>query len=287
MKNNPIYISTILIVSLLFFSACEKPISGVKLPHIPERLVITSFISPQDTMIRVKVFHSFPLGKTRSNDDNGEVLNATVLLSNDIKEVSLLYDINELSYVIDTDLFPVEAGKTYYLKVSTPDGKKVSANCTVPLFKNESQDIAEVINSGIPPNNVSMNEYKIKINFKDIAGEKNTYRVYGFYEVDNSGSQFDNEIIFKDNIYINDQGLDGNLFTIRGSFFKPENTEARITLQLINSDMPYYLYHTSLQKYNSDDNPFSEPTLIYVNIEGGLGIFCAYNSSFKEFVVNE
>jgi len=47
---------------------------------------------------------------------------------------------------------------------------------------------------------------------------------------------------------------------------------------LLNVDVHYYKYHKSLSS-NNEDNPFAEPTLIYTNINGGLGVFAAYNKT--------
>jgi hypothetical protein len=41
---------------------------------------------------------------------------------------------------------------------------------------------------------------------------------------------------------------------------------------------PYYLYYESIRNYSDNsDNPFVEPTPIYGNIKGGLGIFASSN----------
>lgn len=50
-----------------------------------------------------------------------------------------------------------------------------------------------------------------------------------------------------------------------------------ITMELYNADEHYYRYHRSLTERHDYTNPFTEPYLIYSNIEGGLGCFGAYN----------
>jgi hypothetical protein len=51
---------------------------------------------------------------------------------------------------------------------------------------------------------------------------------------------------------------------------------AFLKVYLLNTCKPYYQYHKSLENYNDGENPFAEPTPIYSNIEGGLGVFAAY-----------
>lgn len=47
---------------------------------------------------------------------------------------------------------------------------------------------------------------------------------------------------------------------------------------LLHTDEHYFLYHRSVRNASySQDNPFAEPVLVYTNVEGGLGVFAAYN----------
>ncbi|WP_421873166.1 DUF4249 family protein [Marinoscillum sp.] len=46
----------------------------------------------------------------------------------------------------------------------------------------------------------------------------------------------------------------------------------------------YYAYFKSLEnQVNSRENPFSEPILVYNNIENGLGIFASHSSNVDSF----
>ena len=51
-----------------------------------------------------------------------------------------------------------------------------------------------------------------------------------------------------------------------------------IFIQLLQTDAHYYQYHRSVQRSRSD-NPFTEPSLVYTNVVGGLGVFAGYNRS--------
>ena len=53
-----------------------------------------------------------------------------------------------------------------------------------------------------------------------------------------------------------------------------------IYLQLLNTDISYYEFHRSLRQQRGD-TPFTEPSLVYTNVEGGLGVFAGYNQSVK------
>jgi len=47
------------------------------------------------------------------------------------------------------------------------------------------------------------------------------------------------------------------------------------------TDIHYYNYHRSVFNFDGE-NPFSEPSPVYSNIEGGLGVFAAFNGSTIE-----
>jgi hypothetical protein len=46
---------------------------------------------------------------------------------------------------------------------------------------------------------------------------------------------------------------------------------------MLNCNYDYYNFHNSLYT-NQGGDPFSEPTLMYTNVEGGLGVFAAANA---------
>jgi hypothetical protein len=51
---------------------------------------------------------------------------------------------------------------------------------------------------------------------------------------------------------------------------------AFLKVYLLNTDKSYYDYHRSLGNYDSGDDPFTEPSPVFSNVNGGLGIFAAY-----------
>jgi len=73
-------------------------------------------------------------------------------------------------------------------------------------------------------------------------------------------------------------------------FFNGQNYQLKITImdwdatldkeyiiELLSLNKAGYLYRRSVEDYrNSKGDPFSEPVLIYSNIENGFGIFAGY-----------
>lgn len=135
------------ITGILF--SCESLVTNVpenKLPKGTEKVVLHTYISPQDTVILVKLATSRPLlGVQSSNGASFTVIgndtiyftgsiieNASVILSNSRQQsIHIPYIKNEATYILDARRFPIEAGETYTIKAQTPMGT-VEATCTVP-----------------------------------------------------------------------------------------------------------------------------------------------------------
>jgi hypothetical protein len=78
--------------------------------------------------------------------------------------------------------------------------------------------------------------------------------------------------------YFNDKGMDGlrAKVSIEGIGLSDMTDSCFLKIYLLNTDKAYYDYQKSLEKYNSGEDPFTEPSPVYSNISGGLGIFAAY-----------
>jgi hypothetical protein len=277
---------TLTIGLLLTFTACEKEVTNIKLPQASSKLVVTSFISPQDTLLRVSVLESVPaIGKNRLSSD--DVPNARVRMSDGVKTVDFVHDIQARAYVADIKDFPIIPGNTYFLEVSDTKGRKTEASCTVPVTQNIALEIE--IDSAKNQYNEYMDYFMI-MKWQDTPGEVNYYRIFAelYRNQGIFGSNYFQQVYFGD-AYSNvgklysDSRLDGAKFSsARGLISKPPyNPEFPATntlyAYLLNTDEHYYRYHQSLSNhYNTDGNPFAEPALIYSNINGGLGAFGSY-----------
>jgi hypothetical protein len=282
MKNTVLYI--LMLGFLLAFTACEKEVTNIKLPGVSSKLVVTSFISPQDTLLRVSVVESVPaIGKsTLSSED---IRNATVRMSDGSTSVSLIYNTQARAYVADAAKLPVNPGKTYFLEVTDTKGRKAEASCTVPVTQHIDLEIA--IDSAKNRYN-NFTEYFMVMKWQDTPVEINYYRVFAELMVDQGTNGYTQPVHFyehsSDFILYSDNRLDGARFSSPKGFINNHLYRQRylvspiIYAHLLNTDEHYYRYHQSLNNnYNVDGNPFAEPVLIYSNMNGGLGVFAAYN----------
>lgn len=140
---------------LISCTACFKSYKKVdlKIKEVePQKLVVVSFISPQDTSLLVYVSRTQSATSETSLPSN--VPDATVSISNGNQSVLLTKlavttnsmngywygnDVNRTyySYRLNSS-FKIQAGGTYTLTVQTPYGEFASATCTIPNVPNTS-----------------------------------------------------------------------------------------------------------------------------------------------------
>lgn len=269
----------------LLLCSCEKD-ANVKLPDIKSQLVVTSFISPADTVITVNVSETKPLYTPGNNNTNGTINNAIVYISDGVNSVNLPYRVN--AYTINSSSFQILAGHTYFLSVATPDGRMVNAETTVPsgpvpvtvasYYEARNNENA---NGAFPGELYTV----LQLNLNDPSGIKNYYRT------DIKGFAINPDTVPVNNMYgvlkehlETDEGQDGKTIAVEKSVYNAFSTDNELKffeVTLLNCNYPYYAYHKSLINVSNSggDNPFSEPSFMYSNINGGLGVFGAYVSS--------
>ncbi len=239
-----IYILGILFMNIVFLS-CETVVSDYSnLPQPVEKLVVHSFISPQDTVLYVKVTASSPVfgvykgggfgfsvnGKDTVFFKGDAIENAKVLLSSGTNSVSLSYLKKEAVYAIDAKKFKIDAGKTYNLRVEA-NGKVAESSCTIPL------DIIKIkkysIDSTRNPTEFGRPAYKsLNVNFEweDLKGKTNLYfvkaNIYADFLIPTStdGKQVNYkkqkqfyQAFWNTEDFQNDTSVDGTTFTVRGA----------------------------------------------------------------------
>lgn len=295
MKNIKIFI--FLIISSLALWSCNSFVTEIdpsQLPSTDSRLVLSCYISPQDTVIAAKLTETktvISTGGTRA-----DITNATMKISDGTKTVALVYDNNLLYYRALPSQIKIEVGKTYTMTVSTPDGRSVSSKCTVPppiTIKEIKVDSGTAIT--LRKLNVKeVKEYYLKLIWQDLPGTVDYYRGFGFVTgniiVDAKNNLVGQNTSPVDFTSIDDKYSDGQLLSLNVTYQPPRNITQfnlqKITVGLFHTDINYFNYHESLRKQRgNNNNPFVEPVLLYTNVDGGFGCFGAYNATWKELKV--
>lgn len=107
--------------------------SGVELERIlpADLIVVSSLISPQDSIVRVYVYQGKALGEV-ARSDAAIISDAKVTIEGDNTIHSLVFDAKTNSYSISNQEVKISASKQYKLQVTTKSGSILKAVCIVP-----------------------------------------------------------------------------------------------------------------------------------------------------------
>ena len=266
-------------------SACDKLAIEVDAPITESKLVVFSFISPEEDYTKVEVTLSKPVyGKTPSKGSVNYVTDATVSITNEYGlSVTLPYVDSLDGYAVSNINYPIQAGITYTINV-TGAGKNSIGQCRVPLnlvsFSDVSyKKLADPSSSSFGP------YYKYTYKWNDEPNNKNFYRVnlekpFEYIFVQGDTERYQSEIC---NTMWDDTNKDATLFAGTcedfGYFYSENDTTSQpVSLYLLNTDIHYFEYHRRRLNYYGED-PFSEPFPQYSNMTAGVGVFCAYRRS--------
>jgi len=291
--------TVVLALALLNLTSCIKILND-DLTSKPTKLVLNAAISP-DSALTVNLSRTFNIFEDESNKNLPFVDDAQIGV---FENGTHLFDLKNLGYgyYIKEGFYPA-VGETYSIEASYKSYKKISSNTIIPTmvpidsFDTLSVEVEEEY-TGVETHYIG------KLKYKDPGGISNQYQLSCrvWYE-DETGKETwydqairvaESETMLFDNSYGNllwsDKYTDGKDVEIRFVFFSsykydkslPAETDIiRFTFffQSINHD--YYTYLKSLNMYyesGGSEDPFSEPVVIFSNIENGYGIFSSYNT---------
>ncbi|SFD52031.1 DUF4249 domain-containing protein [Spirosoma endophyticum] len=260
------------------------------------KLVVSSFLSPQDTTLAVKVTRSATVvGDSISLLQTGNnITDATVTLSEGNKSVRLPYNNVSKSdtarshpyYSVDARLLPIIAGHTYTLTVVTANGQQATSTCTIPAPVQPKDIVLDSLNR----------RYFIRANWQDPGGQVNYYQAAGIFRYiltscKSCQMSTNDNLSFDDDTrgLFSDAGVDGSIMFSGRAYLTPSGQQANfysqyktasVLINLMSVDQAYYRYQEAvIRQRRSRNNPFAEPVLIPSNIEGGLGCFAGYNNA--------
>ena len=264
---------------MFFAAACETDVDLVKAPVFKQRLVITSFISPSDSVSWFRVTSNIKIyGELHTEEPLG-LLSGSI--SDGVNEVEL--DTCNVGLKLNHKKMQIQYGKTYKLKVSSANGLKAEAECTVPGKKNyiiEVDTFSVIKEDQYDPYQRIYRSLNLKVLFSDLPGEENFYRVFGKYRGYSINYTMSGYLSFDDEFF-SDKGMDGEKIAKNMNEYSRfpywEATDSLfVRIYLFNTEKSYYQFHKTLRDYNDGKNPFSEASPVFSNITGGFGIFTSY-----------
>ncbi len=310
MKNA---IIVILIIFGLTNAGCDKFINGLVVDiDVPEQepvLVPYCFIDGSDSEIKVYVQKSQDILDSTNveyiEDATVQLFKEGVFWKNLTRDVNLPK--NPYTVLLDQPILFEGFGVSYELRVSAPGYETVTATQIMPslntivdveFLRNAASDFGELIDNA-------------RITINDIPDEENYYRVLlDIFEIglipngdtvsearSVGGQALANTESMSnalDGVVITDQLFDGERFIADvGSVFsgstssgtsEPITYSGTVEIRLLSITRDEYLYQKSLYSYaNAQENPFTEPTLLYSNTSSGLGMFSMMMETKERF----
>jgi hypothetical protein len=266
-----------LFLLLIISASCDKEVENTGYPKYNQKIVISGFLSPDNKVNRILVSENLSLYGDRFKPQYMGNLTATI--SDGINELSL--DSAQFRNGFTSSDYPIIEGKTYTLTVKTDIGLSAEASCTVPLKSKLSLEIDTSLTVNYNPDYGSYTYVNSNIYFTDVQGIDNYYMLY-CEQVDYISKWSETPSVFgisgPEKAYFTDKGKDGmrSKITLQPVGVGSEVDSSYLKVYLLNTDKAYYDYKKSLDNYNSGDDPFTEPSPVYTNITGGLGIFAAF-----------
>ena len=292
------------IITVLIFAACEKTID-IDVPVGEAKIVMQSFLNPDSTFMVHLSRSGFILDEL---PEQTGVAGATVSVYEGNERIGDLQYMDHGWYELPD--FQPEIGKTYRVEAQKEGLGSVEAQETV-LTRVPVSDIT-MDTLVIEENGYQYKEVELSFYIEDPAGQ-NFYipSAYYFSKVkvvdpyDSSEMTYTNRYPFRydssdpgiENFCMNecfsivsDEYFEQGRYKIRmrgsiSSFPDEEMVEEEyLYIKLYNVSPSYYLYFATLDKSReSGDDPFSEPTPIFSNVEGGYGILGAVSAYHKKF----
>ena len=297
MKNKFNHYKSFSFITAIFFilsflaNSCET-IVNVDLPEHKPVIVVNSFFNP-DSIWEVN------LTRSQGALENGPIQNITDAKVEIWESGNLVIGLNNIGhgYYRANNSKPLP-GKSYELHVSAPGYTAVTANDIVP----QKVEILEVKIDTIKSADY-IEDLELSIVFNDPPDIDNKYHIAIWGKSNYQGKVrmraidfSSNDLLITENIVGETEKFYGNQAVFEDALLAGKQYELKLLVPmyyfedvfyamdeffivLSSVSNSYFKYHRSFQKHQeTGDNPFSEPVIVYNNIENGLGIFAGFNS---------
>jgi hypothetical protein len=257
----------ILIIAILFLTACDTVLTGVEVPQIDKKMVFYGGYSNLQLNRTVDLTYSKPIFDQPKSGKFEYVQGASIQLVGNGDTLNHWFNANEENYRQENNFKPVP-GVTYFLSVTTPDGAAITSHEIMP------DSITGLTYSFDTLVSDFSNQINMNFEIDDNPNMANFYRI----EVFKLGGGVDTIHLYSEKEYYTDQRAENGKLKGRFQFYPWDfhNTdEVLIVFSHINES--HYQYGSRLRNY-APDNPFGEPEPLPNNVTGGLGLFSLSNS---------
>jgi hypothetical protein len=261
---------------LIVFFSCEEE-ATIKLPETPPKLSVSCFISDSVDLIRANITWSRPVFSA-SDIGNEPPSDLHVTISGNGIVDTLIFDPDNLWYALPTSEFPLLAGIEYTLYAEAPTGEKVSAKTKIPLLDPSISTTSVSSRESFDEYGNKIIDFTFRVVLNELSSDNEFYRLVFYSTALNS--EIPDEFNYYDargEVYADDNNVvSGKIFTEQNiKWYGVDSAQYTAFAHIIHASEEYYRFHKALANYNPS-NPFVEPTIVYSNVENGLGVFAGY-----------
>jgi hypothetical protein len=259
---------TIIIVCLIALFGCQTVLDDVAVPQAEVKAVV--FYSANNLGglgNQLSLTKSIPVLNNSHSGDFDPILNADIALTGNGKQVDFIYAYP--GYIRNNRGFSFSTGMEYTLDIITPENGTISSTVIMPdSIENYTLEIDSVVQD-------FQIEYTGRLSIPDNPNLGEYYRIEAFSRYNGVRSR-----MYVDGEYFSDENTSNGDVNARFTTYSYEYKEGdRHEVYIIISSITkeHYDYGKALENYDPE-NPFSEPSPLPNNIEGGLGLFTLSNS---------
>ena len=254
-----------LIISFISIFGCQSIVENVPLPETEVKAVTFGYFDNLNLANKQNIFLTkskpvFYTANSRSSDYES-IQDAEITITGNGENYKFYYEALEEEYE-PSQVVNLQSGLEYTLTINSPEFGVLKSTQTMP------QPVGGYtikIDSTLKEYEI---DYLVAIDLDEPLNPYYRIEVFGI-----NLSMVEAEGIYVDREYFKLTGSEKQLNTSFTDYSKSFGGDKRyIYLAVSSITEDYYNYGKSLKNYDPQ-NPFSEPTLLPSNIEGGLGIF--------------
>lgn len=264
---------TILFLSVLSLFGCQTVLEDVAVPAAEVKAVV--FFSTMNSLDSsstrnfsyLDLTKSKPVLNSSPSADFDPIEDAQIKLTGNGFEAGFEYDANRKKYLMFGPKF--KSGEAYTLQITTPENGTLTSSVTMP---DSITDYTLEVDSIDQEWQV---QYNGRLSIPDNPSKEEYFRVEAFSTYNNQPSE-----MWVEGQYFSDENAVNGMINTRFTTYSwddedRERPQVYLIISAITKD--HYEYGKALENYDPQ-NPFSEPSPLPSNINGGLGLFTLSNS---------
>ncbi len=253
---------------MIFALGCEQE-ADIPLPKVEPKITVSCYISDDTDTVRAYLRWSDPVFS--NGDSEGDIISdAQVVLSGSGFSRSFVFNDFQQYFELPVQGFELTPGLEYRLDIKASNGSTASAVTRIPLQQSDIRSASFERNAEVDD---LFNQYYVTYRFETVLGnlepEEPYYRIIHYQKWEGPGWYQSSNVW-----HAFASGDDEEGIISESSFYGYDTTLMLHKAHIIHCSEDYYRFHSTME--NISYGPFAEPTIVYSNVNNGLGVFAGF-----------